>query len=177
MIRGQAVQISLLSASDIPALVDAFQRANWPKPRLLFETYAKEQHREQRLVWVARKGTEIAGYVTLKWQSSYEPFSAAGIPEIMDLNVLPNFQKAGIGSTLLEIAENTAGSRNTTVGIGVGLYGGSEGGYGSAQRLYVKRNYIPDARGVTYHYKPACPGESYRLDDELVLWFTKSLKK
>jgi GNAT superfamily N-acetyltransferase len=175
MIRNQSVQISLLSASDIPALVDAFQKADWPKSPLVFKAYEQEQQRGDRLIWIARIGKEIAGYVTLKWQSPYEPFAMAGIPEIMDLNVLPKFQKAGIGSTLLEVAENEAGTRNNRVGIGVGLYGGSDGGYGSAQRLYVKRDYIPDAKGVTYHYKPAHPGQSYCLDDDLVLWFTKSL--
>lgn len=176
MILKQSVEITLFGNSDIPILIDAFHKAHWPKSPLIFETYANEQQQGKRLLWIARMGDEIAGYVTLKWQSSYEPFSTSGIPEIMDLNVLPNFRKAGIGSALLEIAENEAGTRNNTVGIGVGLYGGSDGGYGSAQRLYVKRNYIPDARGVTYDYKPAHPGESYCLDDELVLWFTKSLK-
>ena len=36
--------------------------------------------------------------------------------------------------------------RSGVVGIGVGLHPG----YNAAQRLYVKRGYIPDARGITY---------------------------
>lgn len=177
MIQTQSVKISLLSAVDISLLVDAFQRALWPKPASIFEAYDLEQRDDERLIWIARSAGEIAGYVTLKWHSSYEPFAKASIPEIIDLNVLPNFQKIGIGSKLLEIAENEAATRSNRVGIGVGLYGGPDGGYGAAQTLYVKRKYIPDARGLTYQYKPARPGQSYRLDDDLVLWFTKSLER
>ncbi|HCE6154635.1 TPA: N-acetyltransferase, partial [Legionella pneumophila] len=62
------------------------------------------------------------------------------------------------------------------VGIGVGLYGGHDGGYGQAQRLYVNRGYIPDGLGVTYGYKPTVPGQTYPLDDDLILWFTKKLR-
>ncbi len=62
------------------------------------------------------------------------------------------------------------------VGIGVGLYAGEDGGYGAAQRLYVKRGYIPDGKGVTYNYHPTTPGNNYSLDDDLILWFTKKLR-
>ncbi len=82
----------------------------------------------------------------------------------------------GIGSKLLDVAEKEALTKSQIVGIGVGLYAGTDGGYGPAQKLYVKRGYIPDGKGVTYHYEPVTPGQSYPLDDDLVLWFTKNLK-
>jgi ribosomal protein S18 acetylase RimI-like enzyme len=81
----------------------------------------------------------------------------------------------GIGSMLLDAAEKQAATRSDTIGIGVGLYVGEDGGYGAAQKLYVKRGYIPDGKGVTYNYEPTIPGNSYALDDDLVLWFTKRL--
>ena len=118
----------------------------------------------------------MAGYVTLKWRSHYEPFAKAGIPEIMDLNVLPPFRNASVGSMLLEQAEKEAMSKCNTVGLGVGLYGGPDGGYGAAQKLYVNRGYVPDAKGVTYNYQYAIPGNSYFLDDDLLLWLTKKLR-
>ena len=168
--------IKSFSASDIPIIVDAFGRANWPKPAAIFETYLQEQLTGARLVWVAYVNDQFAGYVTLNWQSQYESFAAARIPEIMDLNVLPPFRKVGVGSMLLDIAEKEAATKSEVVGIGVGLYAGEDGGYGSAQRLYVKRGYIPDGQGVTYNYQPTIPGNSYPLDDDLVLWFTKKLR-
>ncbi len=119
---------------------------------------------------------EFAGYITLKWQSGYPSFKEQNIPEIMDLNVLPDFRKVGIGSLLLDIEEKEAATRSKIIGIGVGLYAGEDGGYGSAQRLYVKHGYIPDGKGVTYNYEPTIPGNSCALDDDLVLWLTKNLK-
>jgi hypothetical protein len=86
----------------------------------------------------------------------------------MDLNVMPDFRKRGIGSLLLDTAEKEAATKSEVVGIGVRLYAGEDGGYGAAQRLYVKRGYIPDGKGVTYNYQPTIPGNSYPLDNDYV---------
>ncbi len=169
-------QIRTLIREDIVAISMAFNQVGWNKPASLFEEYLKEQDAGERLVWIANFQDEFSGYVTLKWQSQYESFAAALIPEIMDLNVLPPFRKVGVGSMLLDIAEKEAATKSEVVGIGVGLYAGEDGGYGAAQRLYVKRGYIPDGKGVTYNYQPTVAGNSYPLDDDLVLWFTKELK-
>ncbi len=166
-----------LELSDISTIVGAFAKANWPKPVSTFETYFQEQQNGERLVWLAYSDNQFAGYITLKWQSQYEPFAKSHIPEIMDLNLLPTFRKQGIGSKLLEIAEKEASTKTNVVGIGVGLYGGPDGGYGAAQKLYVNRSYIPDGNGVTYNYKHATPGENFSLDDNLILWFTKKLRQ
>jgi GNAT superfamily N-acetyltransferase len=170
------VTCELLSHGHIPAISEAFNQIGWNKPTSLFEGYSKEQDAGERLVWIAHVHNQFAGYVTLNWQSQYESFAAARIPEIMDLNVLPPFRKVGVGSLLLDTAEKEAATRSKVVGIGVGLYAGEDGGYGAAQRLYVKRGYIPDGKGVTYNYQHTIPGNSYPLDDDLVLWFTKKLR-
>lgn len=168
-------RIRTLIREDIAAISEAFNEIGWNKPPSLFEGYLKEQDAGERLVWVAHFKGEFAGYVTLKWQSQYPSFKAQSIPEIMDLNVLPCMRKMGIGSLLLDCAEKEALTNSQMIGIGVGLYAGVDGGYGSAQRIYIKRGYIPDGKGVTYNYEPTVPGNSYLLDDDLVLWFTKKL--
>lgn len=168
------IQIRPLIRGDIVAISEAFNEIGWNKPATLFERYLKEQDLGDRLVWVAHVKDEFAGYITLKWQSGYPSFKEQNIPEIMDLNVLPSFRKMGIGSLLLDCAEKEA-AKSQIIGIGVGLYAGADGGYGAAQRLYIKRGYIPDGKGVTYNYEPTIPGNSYPLDDDLVLWFTKKL--
>lgn len=70
----------------------------------------------------------------------------------------------GVGSLLLDTAEKIATTKSAAIGIGVGLYAGEDGGYGVAQRLYVKRCYIPDGKGVTCNYQPTIPIDSYPFD-------------
>lgn len=174
--KSSIMLVRAMDSTDIATVVDAFQKVNWLKTTSLFETYLAEQKKGKRLIWLAFYHEQFAGYITLKWESLYKPFMHNHIPEIMDLNVLPQFRKCGIGSHLLHVAEQEAGNKSDIVGIGVGLYAGKDGGYGAAQRLYVKQGYIPDGRGITYDYESIEPGNSYPIDDELVLWFTKKLR-
>lgn len=172
----QNVSIKPFTESHIPVIVEAFARHNWPKPRATFEGYLKDQNEERRVVWIAHKDGQFAGYVTLLWESLYGPFRDSHIPEIVDLNVLPPFRNGGIASLLLDAPEQEASLRGSSVGLGVGLYGGPDGGYGPAQKLYIKRGYVPDGRGVTSNYKPVTPGDSVPIDDDLVLWLTKLVR-
>ena len=116
----------------------------------LFARYLKEQEAAERLLWVAHVHAQFPGYVTLKWQSQYPSFKAQNIPEIIDLNVLPGFRKTGVGCLLLDTTEKQAATKSQIIGMGIGLYADADGGYGAAQRLYVKSGYIPDGKGVTY---------------------------
>jgi len=172
----QKYSIVSLTIEHIPSISEAFHQIGWNKPPSLFERYLKEQETDERRIWVAQDHEKFIGYVTLKWHSSYPSFQEQNIPEIMDLNVLPHFRKMGMGSLLLDTAEKEASTKSDVVGIGVGLYAGEDGGYGAAQRLYIQRGYMPDGKSVTYNYEPTIPGNSYSLDDDLVLWFTKKLK-
>jgi GNAT superfamily N-acetyltransferase len=174
--RAKDVLIRPLLQEDISIIAEAFSSIGWTKPVSLFEGYLKEAEADERLIWLAFVHDRFAGYITLKWQSQYSSFKEQNIPEIMDLNVLPHARKKGVGSILLDIAEKEAATGSDTIGIGVGLYAGEDGGYGNAQRLYVKRGYIPDGKGVTYNYQPTIPGNCYLLDDDLVMWFTKKLR-
>ncbi|CAA9349909.1 MAG: Acetyltransferase [uncultured Gemmatimonadetes bacterium] len=155
-----------LDAADPPVIAATFAMIGWSKPREQYERYLAEQEAGERQVWVAWVDNEFAGYVTLNRRPAYPVFREHGIPEIQDLNVLPAFRRRGIGSALLEGAERAAGAR---VGIAVGL--GAD--YGSAQRLYVRRGYVPDGRGVAYRGRTAGYGEQVVVDDDLVLCFTR----
>jgi GNAT superfamily N-acetyltransferase len=164
--------IRFLEASDIDAIVDDFAKHDWPKPRSIFEEYLKEQQMHERLVWIAYDTDQFAGYISLKWKSKYEPFRRKDIPEIMNLSVLQPFRYKSIGSQLLTVAEYECLREGDTAGLGVALYWD----YGVAQKLSAKNGYIPDGRGVTYNYEPVEPGAKVILDDNLILWFTKTLR-
>jgi hypothetical protein len=60
---------------------------------------------------------------------------------------------------------------HSQIGIGVGLYNG----YGRAQKLYVGLGYVPDGGGATYKGKRVVPGDSYPVDDDLLIWLKKDL--
>ena len=86
--------------------------------------------------------------------------------------MLPSYRKRGIGSALMDAAEAKVAERSAVVGIGVGLYPD----YGQAQRMYVRRGYLPDGRGLIYDGRQVPPMETIRNDDSATLMFTKRLR-
>jgi GNAT superfamily N-acetyltransferase len=156
--------------ADVDPLAVAFR--DWPKDRSLFVGYA-ERAAAGEIDWVVAEldGT-VVGFLYLLWRSGYPPFAAAAVPEICDFNVLPPARRHGVGAALMDEAERLAGERSDTVGLGVGLYRD----YGSAQRMYVKRGYVPDGAGLVIGETSVPPGTMIRLDDEPGLKFTKRLR-
>ncbi len=114
-----------------------------------------------------------AGAVYLYFDAQEGPFKGMKIPVIVDFGVLQKYQRKGIGNRLMDTAEELAAQRSDTVTLGVGLCRE----YGSAQRIYARRGYIPDGSGVWYQnqqcvqYETACT-----VDDDLVLFLSKKLK-
>src|SRR3972149_9260966 len=92
-----------------------------------------EQEMEFRDVYVAFEKGRFAGYLTICWTSSYKPFEKEGIPEIVDLNVLPNFRRQGVGTKLMDKAESEIAKVSPVAGIGVGM----TPDYGGARKIYV----------------------------------------
>lgn len=170
---GQAdgLTIRLLRPGDVETVAEAFAAIGWNRPASQYARYLEEQERGARVVLIAFWRREFAGYLTILWQSSYPPFMVEGIPEIVDLNVVPQLRRRGVGSRLMEEAEQQIAERSKVAGIGVGLYADC----GAAQRLYVKRGYVPDGRGLISHHRPVPAGERVTVDDGLELCFTKRL--
>jgi GNAT superfamily N-acetyltransferase len=162
--------IRALRDDDPVVMSAAFDEIGWNKPVSQYEKYLAQQREGSRSVLVATVDDEFAGYVTVNWNSPYEPFD--GVPEVQDFNVLPKFRRRGIGSGLMDAAEALVAERSDVVAIGVGLYAD----YGTAQRMYVRRGYIPDGRGILYELKEVPPGEMIRVDDEAILMFSKPLR-
>ena len=115
---------------------------------------------------------QVAGYISVYFQPEQGAFAHQGIPEIVDFGVLEKFRRRGIGSKLMDVAEKIAGEYSDTVYLGVGLHSG----YGSAQRMYVKRGYLPDGSGVWYKDIVCEPYSSCLNDEDLVLYLSKQLR-
>jgi GNAT superfamily N-acetyltransferase len=163
-----------MGESDPAMMSAAFAAIGWRKnkPLALFQRYLADQEEGRRLAFIAEWHGEFAGYVTLLWTSDYGPFAERQVPEIADLNVLPPHRRQGIGNALLGRAESAASARSNVVGLGVGLYPD----YGAAQRIYVRRGYLPDGRGMMYRNQPVEPGAVIRIDDDATLMFTRPVE-
>ena len=172
------IQITKLTTALVDVCQREFDKIGWTKPDGYFVACLEQQNRDELVFFAALDsaafdGDRYVGHAKLVWTPDYIHFREAGIPEVNDLNVLPNYRKQGVGTQLIQRCEKTAATRCRQIGIGVGLHPG----YNAAQRLYTKLGYILDGHGVHYDGVPVEIGQSYRFDDELIIYFTKSLNK
>ena len=116
------VIIQSLREEDCTIISAAFSKIGWHKPASQYRRYTREQASGTREVLVAWAGSAFAGHCTILWKSKYPYFRTRGIPEIMDLNVLPKFRRKKIGTRLMDHAEAIIKKRSLTAGIGVGLF-------------------------------------------------------
>lgn len=144
----------------------------WNKPPAYFAAALDRQAQGKLVLLIALDETTYLGHCKVVWRSAYSGFRDNDIAEIQDLNVRPDYRRRGVGSALLDEAEGRIAQRSDIAGIGFGLYAD----YGAAQRLYIKRGYVPDGRGLHYRTSPTVAGETYRVDDDLALYLTKRLK-
>ena len=108
----------------------------------------------------------------LQHQAEGRSISLVGYPEIVDFGVLEPYRRQGVGSKLMDLAEEIAAQYAQVVYLGVGLHRG----YGSAQRMYVKRGYLPDGTGVWYGDEACEQNGMYCNDDSLALYLSKKLR-
>ena len=162
--------IRKMQESDIKELSRGFIRQGWPSREEILTRYFKEQESGEREVLVAEVEGALAGYITILSCAKQGPFAEI-YPELSDFNVFEPFQNQGIGNLLLEEAEKQVRLISDKVTLGVGLHSG----YGPAQRLYIKRGYIPDGTGVWYqNHQPAMNAVCEDIG-ELVLYLSKNL--
>ena len=162
--------IRKMQTSDVKELSQGFINQGWPSREEILARYFLEQECREREVLVAEVGGALAGYITILPCAKQGPFAEI-YPELSDFNVFEPFQNQGIGNLLMEEAEKRVKLISDKVTLGVGLHSG----YGPAQRLYIKRGYIPDGSGVWYqNHRPAMNATCEDIGD-LVLYLSKDL--
>ena len=143
MIDVSRIRIRRITPGDPPALAEAFAHMN--KRQEQYDRYWQENVNGKRVTLVAELEGRIVGYTNVIWEPGYESFRVQGIPEINDMNVVAPLRRNGIGTRMIEAAEQVARGRGkTTVGIGVGM----TADYAIAQRLYPKLGYVHDGTGI-----------------------------
>jgi acetyltransferase, GNAT family len=159
-----------MQESDIKDLSRGFTSQGWSSREEILTRYFKEQESGEREVLIADLTSAVAGYITILPDAKQGPFAGMA-PELSDFNVFEPFRNQGIGNLLMEEAEKRAKLLSDKVTLGVGLHSG----YGPAQRLYIKRGYIPDGTGVWYqNHQPAMNAICEDIG-ELVLYLSKDL--
>ena len=157
--------------SDIESLSHGFMNQGWPGREEILARYFLEQESREREVLVAEIDGVVAGYVTILPSAKHGPFAEV-YPELSDFNVFEPFRNQGVGNQLLEEAEKRVKLVSIKVSLGVGLHSG----YGAAQRLYIKRGYIPDGTGVWYRNQPLEMNATSQNNDDLVLYLSKGFE-
>ena len=163
--------IRKMQESDIKNLSRGFISQGWPSREEILTRYFKEQESGEREVLVAEIDGAVAGYVTILPSAKHGPFAEV-YPELSDFNVFEPFRNQGVGNQLLEEAEKRVKLVSIKVSLGVGLHSG----YGPAQRLYIKRGYIPDGTGVWYRNQPLEMNATSQNNDDLVLYLSKEFE-
>ena len=160
--------IRKMQESDIKDLSRGFIRQGWPSREEVLIRYFEEQESGEREVLVVEVEGAVAGYITILPSAKHGPFAEV-YPELSDFNVFEPFRNQGIGNQLLEEAEKRVKFVSSKVTLGVGLHLG----YGPAQRLYIRRGYIPDGTGVWYRNQPLEMNATSQNNDDLVLYLVK----
>jgi GNAT superfamily N-acetyltransferase len=113
----------------------------------------------------------LVGIVTIRWHSRYPPFRERGIPLIQYIEIRYEDRGRGLGGQVLERAEQEIARRSPLAGLCVGIFDE----YGPAQRLYIRRGFVPDGRGVCRGHSPLRHGEQVVVDHDLLLWLVKDV--
>ncbi len=165
------VKIRLLTTDELPVVIDEFAQAVYGCSREDALEHFDDHEQGQGDTFIASVDGTMAGYVTIRWVSHNDYFRENNIPFIHHLEVFGDFQRRGIADQLLDSAETLIATRATQAGICVGIFDA----YGPAQKLYARRGYIPDGRGVCHHHRPITEGEQLTIDHDLIIWMIKDL--
>ncbi len=166
------VTVRDLEPADAQAIADAEIAQGWHVSAQKFRNRLEDARAGRAIALVATCAGRPVGYINIYPNSTSGAFGGKGYPEIVDFGVLECYRNRGIGTILMDVAEEIAGTYADVVYLGVGLHSG----YGSAQRMYVRRGYIPDGSGVWYGDKVCEPYAPCTNDDDLVLYLSKRLR-
>lgn len=170
--QNEELLIRDMQPSDARVITDEEIAQGWDADISKYEMRLRHQAEGRAVALVAVYLGNVAGYIHVYPNATSGAFAGRGYPEIVDFGVLAKYRGRGIGGKLMDVAEKVAAGFSDTVYLGVGLHAG----YGSAQRLYVKRGYVPDGSGVWFRDSVCKPYADCCNDDDLVLYLSKKLR-
>ena len=117
-----------LEEADAQVFTDEERAQGWNADLSKYLMRLRDQAEQKCISLTAVYKGHPAGYINVYITGQGGAFSGKGWPEIVDFGVLEKYQRKGIGSKLMDAAEQIAGQYADTVWLGVGLHNG----YGSA---------------------------------------------
>ena len=162
--RFVAGELGFGSGLNIVALLDLWARERPPGGRLQVfsvEAFPMSAAEAARALDAWPELAATARLLLDRWPGRARGFHRVDLPEL----------DAVLDVAVMDAAEALARQRSGEVCLAVGLHGG----YGSAQRMYVKRGYVPDGSGAWYRDAPCAPYAPCANDDDLVLYMKKAL--
>ena len=161
------IELRRATIDDIPALYaiyDAMGKAD--------AGYFEACLEKEFIILIASEEGKDVGFAMLNFTPKYALYKKLDIPEIQDLNVIPDARQKGVATVIVNKCEELAEEQGKTqIGISVPL----NASYGPAQRLYIKLGYMPDGNGITYDREQVDAVSRYPADDDLCLMMLKAL--
>lgn len=164
------IHVRAMNYDDIPLICRADCDES-EKNKTYLKNQLANQEKHECSALIALYNGEAAGYVFLYYRCKWGGLAACGIPGIVDLIVFEKHRRKGIATVLMDVAEEIAKKHCDKVYLDVCL--NSE--YGPAQRLYIKRGYVPDGKGAYYEERVCETNAICKNDDELTLCLVKDL--
>ena len=164
------IVVRIMDYDDIPLICKA-DKDESESNIIYLKNQLDNQKKQECSALLALYNGEIAGYVFLYYKCRWGGLANCDLPCVIDLIVFEKYRKNRIATALMDTAEIIAKNYSNKVYLDVCL--NSE--YGPAQRLYVKRGYVPDGNGVYYEEKICETNAICKNDDELTLCLVKEL--
>lgn len=172
--ESEALTIRSMRETDARVIYDTYLSYNWHPTLQTYETYFRENLEGRRMTFCAETDGKLCGHVSLILKPEPDelgPFREECLPLVSDFTVFFAYHRRGIGTKLLDVMEDEAAKYADAVCLAVGCHSG----YGTAQRMYVRRGYIPDGSGVWWNGRQHEQYAPCVNDDELLLWMRKDL--
>ncbi len=116
------LEIKLVRSEDLEWVVELFIRQVYPDDPEGARLHLADHAEGGGSTILAFVQGELAGYLTIRWQSENPLFRRENIPLIHDLLVFSAFRRQGIASRLMDHAEALIATRASKAGVAVGLF-------------------------------------------------------
>jgi GNAT superfamily N-acetyltransferase len=169
--EGAKLRFRVVSPQEIAHVKQEVKAAFFSGEETTINAHFEDHENGESTTILGYESERLVGIVTIRWHCRYPAFRDRQIPLIQNIEIRYEDRGRGLGNQMLERAEQEIARRSPLAGLVVGI---SEE-YGPAQRLYARRGYIPDGRGVCRQFTPLKIGDAVTVDHDLLLWLVKEV--